>query len=400
MVVFVDTTDGSTSSADAQQVPDITIEQNNNSETLNKRISILKTQIDEEKETTQKLLRNSKSKKDVSVLQDLMEDDGSKQNKMYLPGEYDAIERDECRIFTFKPERTFSNEVSHIHFRVAESEFHRLLQTKNSYRVTEVKYIVTPYLTRKFEQQRAQIAHARGKKFRDEKPILAFHGMHESEIEWVTLNNIRNVDQGVLFTSEPADATRYFDTKGGSLMLFLLLPGATKSVNNLGTQKWSSYARQGGFDSLVNNNGTEHVVFNPDLILPYYIVKYEPATPQQYNYQQQQGTIKRLDEEWNNIESEAKADKFMDDCKKFYQQTLVHKDSEHKMGAIDPTQQWFNVAYAKKYEEEKKFAGEATPLSANSVEFEFDYGSGSEDVPSEMIDDEEIVEIDDDVDDE
>ncbi len=55
------------------------------------------------------------------------ERDEMRMNRLFLAGELEAINNGEFQLFTFKPERTFANEVSHIHFRVAESEFHRLL---------------------------------------------------------------------------------------------------------------------------------------------------------------------------------------------------------------------------------------------------------------------------------
>jgi hypothetical protein len=408
-VVYVDVGSNESNGNEEQFLLDVTLEENNNTELLNERVKTLKKKIEEEKEATQKLIKDiekhKKTSTDYRSLQNLIggDDDGMKTNRMFLPGEYDAIENNECRLFTFKPERTFSNEVSHIHFRVAESEFHRLLQVKNAYRVIEVKYIVTPYLIRKFEQRRSQMAFAMGKKYRDVKPILAFHGVPDGdEIDWIILNNIRNVEtEGAYFYSDHTYAQKFIQGEGGRIMLFLVLTGRATQVND-GTLK-SSDMHQRQIDDLKktmkgdcleSRGGKEHMVFDSDLIIPYYVVKYEKPTQVNNVNQQNPHGIKRLDEEWKNIEIDAKADKFMDDCKKFYQQTLVTKDTEHKMGAIDPSQQWFNTQYAKKYEQEKKFAGdEFSPITPQSVDFELDYGSGSEDVVDEQS--EEVQDVDD-----
>jgi hypothetical protein len=151
-------------------------------------------------------------------------------------------------------------------------------------------------------------------------------------------------------------------------------------------------------DSLESSNGKELIIFNSDMILPYYIVKYEKISNQQINFNYANPNIhgiKSLDEEWKSIEDDAKADKFMNDCKKFYQTTLVKKDTEVKMGAIDSSQQWFNTHYAKKYEEEKKFGGSMTPTTPQSVDFELDYES-----ENDISQIEEIIDREDDVDDE
>jgi len=76
--------------------------------------------------------------------------------RLYLPGEKEALTKDEFKIFTLLPRQTFTNDAESLHYRTAESQFHRLLakQNSNSFAVTKVEYVVNPKLIREFNQKK------------------------------------------------------------------------------------------------------------------------------------------------------------------------------------------------------------------------------------------------------
>ncbi|KAG2377330.1 hypothetical protein C9374_009241 [Naegleria lovaniensis] len=327
----------------------------NNVEILTDRINRMKEMIDLEKKETARLTKQveqfrskssstglsdwiGNSTSSTSTSEGLNDEEEAKRNRMYLPGEYDTLERDEARTFTFKPERTFSNEVSHIHFRVAESEFYRLCQQKSQFKVTEVKYIVTSWLVKAFEQARHNIAYDMDTKYSQVKPILTFMDIEDysdDNIDWICKNNVKT-SAPYVFTNSPTHASPVI-TKEKKIMLFLVLPGRTGS-KDYAKMKATNINELKSNHSLKSSDGMSFVLFNKDLILPYYIVTYETSTQTtvNYNYNNPQNPygVVRLDEEWKNIEANAQADKFMNDVKEFYQKALLSTSKER---VLDPT---------------------------------------------------------------
>jgi hypothetical protein len=379
--------EGGDNNSDEKFVLDVTLEENETTENINERAKIIKKKIEQEKEKAQKLIKEiesyKKSNTDYNLLQKLIGDEdngGDKRNRMYLPGEFDALEKDEPRLFTFKPERTFSNEVSHIHFRVAESEFYRLLPKDFLYKVTEVKYIVTPYIVREFEQARTQLALMLNKPYRDVKPILAFTDVKDNDIDLVVLNNLKDVwTNGAYFCNHSSYARDFITGDSGRLMFFLVLTGKPTTVER------NSFApnNKGQEEKLKNKIGSgtclqagdATLVFDVRYILPYYIVKYEKIN---CNYNQNRKIV-RLDEEWKNIEIDAKADKFMNDVKEFYQRTLQNQNKSNNTQALI-----------------KEKVEPVTPLSAGigsdvSFELESEELDDIDDVDEEIEDDEEDI---------
>lgn len=351
---------------------------------LSARCSILEAEIQIEKNKTAKYIEEinkakNNSNSTLTNLQgmiDSSEEDSMKTNRLFLAGEYEAIENMEFRLFTFKPERTFANEVSHIHFRVAESEFHRMLVTKTSHKVTEVKYIVSPPLINTFERRRAEMAFHKKVKFKDLKPILAFANVqyNDDKIKEIAENGFK---APVKFTYSPQTASSIIGSSS-KVMFFLVL--APAQVDKFG----------------------DFTISDTELILPYYIVHYIPMQTV-YNNPSDPNSVKGLHQEWENFEKEAKADKFMDDVKKFYQQTLIQKDREVKMGAIDGTAMksgtdlWFEKVYSKKAEKDEFVLGanEDLPSAISNTSFEFEEVEdphSAEDVEDEDIDLENLTE--------
>lgn len=266
------------------------------------------------------------------------------EEKLYVPGEYEALENNEMRIFTFKPERCVSNEVAFVHFRVAEAQFYRLLGTKNCLRVTEVKYICNPGIVRQFEMKRADIAHSSGKKFTDIQPVLSFTIVDSSDdFKDVCENGLRFKDEQ--YFSDSPDYAQDFINKNKKILLFLVLPGKVYKSKNVKSEK-----KKNGFDSVMDSTGSEIKVYSPDQVLPYYIISYGAPISIQQN--------KLLDEQWTEMQKDAIDDKFMDDAKKFYQQSISKKQKERSLGDVDVTNDlYFQQIYKKRYEKEGTING-------------------------------------------
>ncbi|KAL0477116.1 DNA ligase [Acrasis kona] len=236
------------------------------------------------------------------------QDSSQGNNKIYIRGEQEAIERNEFRQFTFRPERTFSNNASHIHFRVAESQLYRFIKTSSV--VNEVKYIVSPNLIRNFELKRYEVAHFYGKHVKSVKPYLMYASVDvdENNIKWICENNVRAAhNRPVTFSYDPAFISEDIEkkkNKGRMIMCLVLCPG----------------------DEIKSGCCK---VYDSKCVLPFYIVSYSKIV--QVGAPVKEG----IDEDWRNVEKNAKADKFMDDCMKFYVHTLANRDPNQSIHYAD-----------------------------------------------------------------
>jgi hypothetical protein len=313
-----------------------------------------------------------KRKQEVSTLNKsttLSTFESKDSEKLYLPGEYEALQGEDTRFFTFKPERTVSNEVAFVHFRVAESEVYRLLGSKNALRVTEVKYICCPNSVKKFELARAEIAHDLKKDFKQVKPILTFAKVvSNDDFKYISENNLPFSKDGYLFSEDPNYAGDYVSNEK-KLVLFLVLPGKGYKSKNVDKE-----GPRNGYHSIVSEDGLYCKVFSLDQILPYYIVSYGP--PVQIQTQQ----LKLLDEQFVDMQKDAVDDKFMDETKRFYQESLLKKQKEKKMGMVDTSDLFFQQIYQKRLEKEGSIVIDdlQTPGSSGDVFDPFSPGSGNE----------------------
>ena len=72
---------------------------------------------------------------------------------------------------------------------VSESQFYRLVNTTDKYRVTKVEYVVNPVLIRRFQKSRQKLKNARGEE--TSYPVLAFHGTKETNIHSICNTGFR-----------------------------------------------------------------------------------------------------------------------------------------------------------------------------------------------------------------
>jgi hypothetical protein len=228
-------------------------------------------------------------------------------------------------------QRTISNEVSFIHFRVAESQFFRLVGKLGNYSVTKVRYICQPYLVKQFERKRAEMAADMKITYKKNKPILTYLPIAADKInEYIDKGDIK---LGNTFTMNPDIFYKTVEKNLPTDILFcLVLLGRTNQTNSNHSKKVDYYDSTQTFDKLNCS------VFDFAQILPYYIVTF--GNPVVVNYQHQ----KLLDDEWVNMEGDAKADLVMNDAQKFYQDALKKKKIEKSFGEMD----WFDQYYSKK----------------------------------------------------
>ncbi|XP_031567243.1 uncharacterized protein LOC116302161 [Actinia tenebrosa] len=202
-----------------------------------------------------------------------------------IEGEIEALEKDEMVYFPLFAEREYKEgSAAQIHFRLAESQFYRLVDTANKYRVTKVDYIVNPILLRMFKKAQDNLKQMRGES--DSYPVLAFHGTKEENIHSIAQTGFRlpgdanfehatdsgNYGRGVYFSEYPSYSMTYI--KGASkLLLCQVLPGKAYRCMHL----IDGEPLQTGYDSHTSPDGKELVIFKSHHILPSYVVYYGEA---------------------------------------------------------------------------------------------------------------------------
>eukprot|EP00818_Percolomonas_sp_WS_P009710 CAMPEP_0117445210 /NCGR_PEP_ID=MMETSP0759-20121206/5671_1 /TAXON_ID=63605 /ORGANISM="Percolomonas cosmopolitus, Strain WS" /LENGTH=592 /DNA_ID=CAMNT_0005237365 /DNA_START=128 /DNA_END=1906 /DNA_ORIENTATION=- len=340
---------------------------------VRKRTLLLKNQVKRMKETMQeqetRVLRhkNSLAKKDsrnhslsngeVSVPGKLSMAD---RNRLYLPGEFECMQTRTFRKFLFFPERTFANETSHIHFRVAEATFHRFVSSGSKLRVTKVEYIVNPPLREAFDERRRKIAQKRSVSFENVTPYLlhAPHRSGEDVINGLVENGFRKC---TCVSTIEISARKYGVQKSdisGQIILSLVLP--------------NSNCRLG--DKKIHRISADHA----NDILPYYLVTF--SSPTQIMGSGTSDCLRPLDEEWTHIAEDAKTDKFQNEMKEYYKEALVKKSKERQMGELcNLSDLWFNQFYAKRYEQENEFRMDDSP-GEGSAEYEIEFPSDDDDL--------------------
>lgn len=203
---------------------------------------------------------------------------------LLMDGEKEALEGAEVKYFELVAERQYKEgSAAQTHFRLAESQFYRLLSGNYSqFRLTTVEYVVNPELAKQFKKCREILKAKRG----DEcsYPVLAFHGTLETNILPICEQGFKvpgsdghshRTDtgfygKGVYFSEYPGYCMGYI--KGASkLLLCQVLPGKVYNCTKL----IHGAALKAGFDSHTSPDKKELVIFNKYHILPSYVVHYE-----------------------------------------------------------------------------------------------------------------------------
>ncbi|XP_078382045.1 uncharacterized protein LOC144664717 [Oculina patagonica] len=204
---------------------------------------------------------------------------------LMVDGEKEALEKDDLCYFPLFAEREYKEgSAAQMHFRLAESQFYRLVDTTDKYRVTKVEYVVNPVMIRRFQKARQKLKKVRGEKM--SYPVLAFHGTKETNIHSICNTGFRvpgdaNFEhatdtgfygRGVYFSEYPSYSMTFI--RGASrLLLCQVLPGKVYRCINL----IHGEPLEMGHDSHTSPDGKELVIFNSYHILPSYVVHYGEA---------------------------------------------------------------------------------------------------------------------------
>ncbi|CAF0808309.1 unnamed protein product [Adineta ricciae] len=235
------------------------------------------------KEKLQEKLKKSREeaeerKKEVEQLQTKIT-----EGTLLMEGEDEILKGTKMKYFELFPERNYNQgSAAEVHFRLAESQFYRLLSGYATATVTKVEYVCNPVLIEKFNKAREELKEKRGIEY--SYPVLAFHGTAVANIQPICETGFKVPGQkgfkhatdtgyygrGTYFSEYPGYSMGYI--KGSTkLMLCQVLQGKVYKCNKLIT----GAGLQDGFDSHCSPCQKELVIFRSEHILPQYIVHYK-----------------------------------------------------------------------------------------------------------------------------
>eukprot|EP01133_Synstelium_polycarpum_P007375 gene7375-8594_t len=204
-------------------------------------------------------------------------------NQLYLPGEEDIISKGGKPMkYILKPSRHISdNSVDQMHFRIAESQFYRLLESSSTnYKVSKVEYVVNPKLIKDFAKKKQQYEDL---KYDDCSPVFGFHGTSAKNINSICTNNFSVpgnngvghatdsgwYGKGIYFSEYPEYSIGYISDCSKLLLCKVLLGKSYKCSGLITGQPCKT-----GYTSHISPDEKELVIFSPEQILPLYIVHY------------------------------------------------------------------------------------------------------------------------------
>lgn len=246
-------------------------------------------QNEEELERREKELSSMKS--DLESIRNGAKASDGKVEPLRVKGEEEALKGTETKYFALYPQRTHDNSAEQIHFRLAESQFYRLMEQREC-RVTKVEYVISPAVVKRFEKAREDLVALRGKEKTAKgdvacefDPVLGFHGTELKNIKPICENGFRvpgkssdfkhSTDagwygRGVYFSEFPDYAMEYI-SKGNKILLCQVLLGKIYQCDKV----IHGASLVEGHDSHMSPDGKEVVIFDADKILPSYVVHYE-----------------------------------------------------------------------------------------------------------------------------
>ncbi|XP_005100639.1 uncharacterized protein LOC101862421 [Aplysia californica] len=220
---------------------------------------------------------------------------------LLMEGEEEAMKKNTTTYFELVAERSYKEgSASQFHFRLAESQFYRLLSGPASAmtRIVRVEYVVTPHVVKKFRQAQAELKKKRGEQF--SYPVLGFHGTLEKNIQPICENGFRAPGEqkfkqrtdngwygaGVYFSEYPSYSMGY--VHGASkLMLCQVLPGKIYKCKKI----IAGASLQEGFDSHTSPCGKELVIFDSASIWPCYVIYFTKAAHGDFQYASPSGKV-------------------------------------------------------------------------------------------------------------
>lgn len=243
---------------------------------------------------------------------------------LLVEGEKEALEGTKTKYFKLMAERNHKEgSAEQTHFRLAESQFYRLLSGTNSnYTIKAVEYVVNPELMAKFKQGKEDLKKMRGEEL--SYPVLAFHGTKVENITKICETGFRVPGEkgfkhatdtgwygkGVYFSEFPDYCMGYI--KGADkLLLCQVLPGKVfhckKLIHGAPLSK--------GCDSHTSPDKKELVIFNSHHILPCYVVHYKMCTGE-FKYGTSRGKDKKIIDDKEEEEDDDDELSVQDKCDK------------------------------------------------------------------------------------
>ena len=171
-----------------------------------------------------------------------------------------------------------------MHYRLAESQFLRLMnETKSNRKIKSITYYSNPVLKKKFNDK----ADAFKKAGRNDECIFGFHGTAATNVDEIMKNNFRidliskntgnpgQYGSGIYFSEVPEVCFHY----GNSLLLCKVLLGECRDVTAMKDVKGKPLTH--GYDShgaypTSDGNFKIIVIGDKDQILPCYLIENEP----------------------------------------------------------------------------------------------------------------------------
>ncbi|XP_066302677.1 uncharacterized protein [Branchiostoma lanceolatum] len=265
-----------------------------------------KKKLEEELQDTKKEVE--RKEKELQTLQQELS-----EGLLLLEGEKEALERSEVTKFPLVPERQYKEgSAAQVHFRLAESQFYRLIDAGSGYRVTKVEYVVSPEVVKRFRQAQKDLRDKRGEML--SYPVLAFHGTAQANIDPITSLGFKAPGEsgfkhatdtgwygkGVYFSEYPSYSMPYI--KGGNrILLCQVLPGKVYQCSSL----IHGSPLMKGSDSHTSPDKKELIIFNSHHILPCYILHYTHAHGD-FKYKRSIKATKSVDELKKLYETAAK----------------------------------------------------------------------------------------------
>lgn len=266
--------------------------------TLDKEVATLEDELIRLEAKIQSTKKHTNDPKDLVDLEksfierQILEAKESKNIHFFCKGEEDALMDKAIKRWLIKPVNSFDLEAEQIHFRIAESQFHRFLAAfgqSGVYRLENVEYIINPQIVKTFNAAKFKLAKRHGMLPESMKPVLLFHGTSDANMENIIKTNflISKVGsttdmgwygKGIYFSEFPGTSISY---SRGNPFLLLCLVFVGKAFKM--TQVQTGCALTEGYDSHIDASGSEVVIFDCDCILPCYKVKWVQTGNQQLN---------------------------------------------------------------------------------------------------------------------
>ncbi|CAF3814910.1 unnamed protein product [Rotaria sordida] len=109
---------------------------------------------------------------------------------LFMEHEEEILKSTDVKYFELLSERNYKQgSVAEVHFRLAESQFYRLLSGHATAMVAKNEYICNPVLIEQFNKAREELKKKRGEEY--SYPILAFHGTAMTNIQAICENGLK-----------------------------------------------------------------------------------------------------------------------------------------------------------------------------------------------------------------